>query len=123
MSNVCKLIGVCVGCMLLAGCTSRGSDEGPSVSASMIDDHGLKVQEASISPDPITKTGHVSVSLSAKDFGREQITYQYRWYVNGALMPNDMKIQLATENLRRGDLVMAEVILSDGKMTGVPYKT
>jgi hypothetical protein len=65
----------------------------------------------------------VSVSLSAPDFGRDGHTYQYRWYVNDVLIPGETSIQLPTENLKRGDLVAAEVIPSDGRTTGVTYKT
>jgi len=110
-------------CASLIGCNGRVQDSGAGGSASAIVDSSLTVQEARLSPDPITRPGPVSVSLSTQDFGREGITFQYRWYVNGALVPGETSTHLSTESLKRGDVVVAEVTPVRGRTFGVVYKT
>lgn len=123
MSYAWNLAAGLVGFALLIGCNSRVSDNGLGGSEAGIGNPSLTVHEAHLSPDPITGSGPVSVSLSAQDFGRDGRTYRYRWYVNDALISGETSIQLPTGNLKRGDLVVAEVIPSDGRVSGVPYKT
>lgn len=108
-----------LGCALLIGCNSRVQDSGAGAKA----DSSLTLQEARLSPDPIIRPGPVAVSLSAQDFGREGITFQYRWYVNGALVPGETSTHLSTESLKRGDIVVAEVTPLRGRTFGVAHKT
>lgn len=112
-----------IACASLIGCNRPVQDSGAGGSTSAIADSSLSVQEARISPDPITRPGPVSVSLSPQDFGREGITFRYRWYVNGALVPGETSTHLSTESLKRGDLVVAEVTPVHGRTFGVVYKT
>lgn len=112
-----------LGCALLIGCNSHVQDSGAGGSISAIVDSSLTVQEARLFPDPITRPGPVSVSLSAQDFGREGMTFQYRWYVNGVLVPGETSTHLSTERLKRGDVVVAEVIPVRGRTFGIVYKT
>jgi len=110
-------------CASLIGCNRPVQDSGAGGSTVAIADSSLTVQEARLSPDPITRPGPVSVSLSTQDFGREGITFQYRWYVNGALVPREASTHLSTESLKRGDVVVAEVTPIRGRTFGVVYKT
>lgn len=112
-----------LGCASLIGCNGRVQDSGAGGSTAVSADSSLSVQEARLSPDPITRPGPVSVSLSAQDFGREGITFQYRWYVNGALVSGETSTHLSTENLKRGDVVVAEVTPARGGTFGVAHKT
>jgi len=112
-----------LGCASLIGCNSRVQDSGAGGSTSVGVDSSLSVQEARLSPDPITRPGPVVVSLGAQDFGREGITFQYRWYVNGVLVPGETSTHLSTESLKRGDIVVAEVTPLRGRTFGVVYKT
>jgi len=123
MGHARNLAAVLFGCALLIGCNSRVSENGPGGSASGVASPSLLIHEAYLSPNPITRTGPVSVSLGAQDFGRDGITYRYRWYVNDALIPGETNTQLPVENLKRGDLVVAEIIPTDGRVTGPAYKT
>lgn len=107
----------------LIGCNSPVQDNGASGGTSASADSSLTVQEARLSPDPITRPGPVSVSLSTQDFGREGMTFQYRWYVNGVLVPGETSTHLSTERLKRGDVVVAEVTPARGRTFGVVYKT
>ncbi len=110
-------------CASLIGCNGRGQESGSDGSASAIDNSSLSVQEASLHPNPITRPGPVSVSLSTRDFGREGIMFQYRWYVNDMLIPGETGTYVSTENLKRGDLIVAEVTPVRGKTIGISYKT
>ena len=110
-------------CVSLIGCNRPAQDSSAGGSTSAVADSSLTVQEARLSPDPITRPGPVSVSLSTQDFGREGMTFQYRWYVNGALVPGEASTHLSTESLKRGDVVVAEVTPNRGRTSGVAYKT
>lgn len=112
-----------LGCVSLIGCNRPAQDGSAGGSTSAVADSSLTVQEARLSPDPITRPGPVSVSLSTQDFGREGMTFQYRWYVNGALVPGETSTHLSTESLKRGDVVVAEVTPIRGRTFGVVYKT
>lgn len=112
-----------LGCAWLIGCNSRVQDSDAGGSTSVSVDSSLSVQEARLSPDPITRPGPVSVSLGAQDFDREGITFHYRWYVNGVLVPGETSTHLSTENLKRGDIVVAEVTPLRGRTYGIVYKT
>jgi hypothetical protein len=112
-----------LGCAWLIGCNSRAQDSGVDESTSVSVDSSLSIQEARLSPDPITRPGPVSVSLGAQDFGREGITFQYRWYVNGVLVAGETSTHLSTESLKRGDIVVAEVTPLRGQTFGAVYKT
>ena len=110
-------------CASLIGCNGRVEDSGAGGNASATTDSSLTVQGARLSPDLITRPGPVSVSLSTQDFGREGVTFQYRWYVNGVLVPGETSTHLSTESLKRGDVVVAEVTPLRGRIFGVVYKT
>ncbi|MGC4097542.1 MAG: hypothetical protein QM706_10530 [Nitrospira sp.] len=118
-----NLVVGALGCASLMGCNGSVQDSGAGGNTSTVADSSLIVQEASLHPNPITRPGPVSVSLSTQDFGREGITFQYRWYVGGTLVPGETSTHLSTGNLKRGDLVAAEVTPVRGKTVGIPYKT
>lgn len=110
-------------CTVLFGCNSGVSETGLDGSGRAGINHPPRVQAAHLSPDPITRSGPVSVSLSAEDPERDAVTYQYRWYVNDSLVPGESDSQLPPEKLKRGDRVSVEVTPSDGRSTGTAYKT
>lgn len=123
MSDRCVAVAL-LGCAMLAGCNSQVTDNRSGSSPAGPNPSVQTVQAAYLSPSPIVRPGPVSVSLDGQDVGRDGVTYRYRWYVNGILVPGELSARLATENLKRGDLVMAEVIhFSNERAMDVSYKT
>lgn len=112
-----------LGCASLIGCNGHSQESSSGGNVSATENSSLTVQEAGLHPNPITRPGPVSVSLSTRDFGREGIIFQYRWYVNDALVPGETGTYLSTEKLKRGDLIVAEVTPVRGKTIGISYKT
>jgi hypothetical protein len=84
--------------------------------------HAPKIQAAHL-PEPITRSGPVTVSLSVDDPEHDAVTFQYRWYVNENLVQGETGPQFPPEKLQRGDRVSVEITPSDGRSTGATYKT
>lgn len=109
-------------CTVLLSCNNGVTETGPGGSGRESINHPPKVQAAHL-PDPITRSGPVTVSLSVEDLEHDAVTFQYRWYVNENLVQGETGSQFPPEKLQRGDRLSAEVTPSDGRSTGAPYKT
>ena len=109
-------------CTVLLGCNSGATETGLDGSGREGANHPPRIQSANL-PDPITRSGPVTVSISAEDLERDAVTFQYRWYINENLVPGEATSQFPPEKLQRGDRVSVEIIPSDGRSSGVPYKT
>lgn len=77
---------------------------------------------ASVTLTPANPTG-ISFLLAtpsgAFDLDGDSVSYQYAWYVNGALTSGTGAARSATD-LHRGDVVTVEVTPFDGTLTGAP---
>ncbi len=104
------------------GCTSESSQPG-TASGSSQNNRAPAVQSARIVPSPLVLSGPVSVQVEADDPDREAVTFRYQWLVNGNPMAGQTESTLAPHLLKRGDSVAVEVIPSDGKTQGPPYRT
>ena len=109
-------------CTVLLSCNSGVSETGPDGSGREGFNHPPRIKAANL-PDPITRSGPVAVSISAEDREGDVVTFQYRWYVNENLVQGETGPQFPPEKLQRGDRVGVEIIPSDGRSTGAPYKT
>lgn len=109
-------------CTVLLGCNSGATETGLSGSGQESTNHAPKIQAAHL-PEPLTRSGPVTVSLSVEDPEHDPVTFQYRWYVNENLIQGETGPEFPPEKLQRGDRVSVEVTPSDGRSTGVLYKT
>lgn len=107
---------------VLFGCNSGVTETGLSGSGGDDINHPPKIQAAHL-PEPITRSGPVTVSLSVDDPEHGAVTFQYRWYVNENLIEGETGPQFPPEKLKRGDRVSVEITPSNGRSTGAPYKT
>jgi hypothetical protein len=71
----------------------------------------------------VTRSGPIAVSISAEDADHDTVTFQYRWYVNDNLVPEETAAQFPPEKIRRGDRLRVEITPSDGRSYGSAYKT
>jgi hypothetical protein len=81
------------------------------------------IRTARLLPDPLVLNGPITVDIQAEDPDRNALSFRYKWFVNGALVPGHEKHELAPERLKRGDRVNVEVIPFDGTAEGAPYRT
>lgn len=122
MGSTGHLVTTLVGLAVLLGCNSGVTETGPSGSGRESGNHPPSILAAHL-PDPITKSGPITISLSVEDLEHDTVTLQYRWYVNESLVQGETGSQFPPEKLQRGDRVSVEITPSDGRSTGTPYKT
>lgn len=104
------------------GCSSETSQPG-TASGSSQTNRAPAVQSARIVPSPLVLSGPVSVQIEAEDPDRDAMTFRYQWLVNANPIEGQTGPTLAPNLLKRGDSVAVEVIPSDGKTQGPPYRT
>jgi len=109
-------------CTVLLGCNSGVTETGPSGSGREDGNHPPRILAAHL-PDPVTRSGPVTISLNVEDLEHDAVTLQYRWYVNESLVQGETGSQFPPEKLQRGDRVSVEITPSDGRSIGAPYKT
>lgn len=122
MGSTGHFVTTLVGLAVLLGCNSGVTETGPSGSGRESGNHPPSILAAHL-PDPITKSGPITISLSVEDLEHDAVTLQYRWYVNESLVQGETGSQFPPEKLQRGDRVSVEITPSDGRSTGTPYKT
>jgi len=74
-------------------------------------------------PSPLVLSGPVSVQVEAVDPDRDAVTFLNQWLVNGNPIEGQTGLTLEPHLLKKGDSVAVEVIPSDGKTQGQPYRT
>lgn len=81
------------------------------------------IASAKILTDPISLSGSVEVQVDAQDPEREAVSFEYQWYVDNAPLAKQTNTTLPAELLRRGQIVMVEIIPTDGMNKGQAYRT
>lgn len=108
--------------LIVFGCTSESSQPG-TASGNSQTNRPPTVQSATIVPDPVVRSGPISVRVEAIDPDRDAVTFRHQWLVNGNPIEGQAGLTLEPHLLKRGDSVVVEVIPSDGKTQGPPYRT
>ncbi len=106
----------------IIGCTSESSQSGTASGSSQTNRPPV-VQSARIVPSPLVLSGPVSVQVEAVDPDRDAVTFRHQWLVNGNPIEGQTGLTLEPHMLKQGDSVAVEVIPSDGKTQGQPYRT
>ena len=107
---------------VISGCTSK--EDGQVLSTAGLDgNHPPVIRRVSLQPTPLVLHGPLSVSVEAQDLDRDEVTFRYRWFVNGQLVAERSSETLEPTILKRGDQVVVEVVPSDGKSEGAPFKS
>jgi hypothetical protein len=63
------------------------------------------------------------VEIDAEDAEGDLLRYEYRWWINDEILRDATMPSIATELLKRGDKVMAEIVAFDGKERSIAFKT
>jgi len=108
--------------LIVFGCNSESSQLGSSSGSSQTN-RPPTVQSATIMPNPVVRSGPITVQVEAIDPDRDAVTFRYRWLVNGNPIDGQAGLTLEPQLLKRGDSVAVEMIPSDGKTQGPPYRT
>ena len=107
---------------LLSACTPGENSQSRSTAVSD-GNHPPVIRRVSLQPTPLVLHGPLSVSVEAQDLDRDEMTFRYRWFVNGQLAAERSSETLEPTILKRGDQVVVEVVPSDGKSEGAPFKS
>jgi len=106
---------------LLAGCSSSESPgDRPSQASG---NHPPVVRSVDILPAPLVLTGPLTVRVEAQDLDQQNISFRYRWRVNGELVAGHTHAEFPADKLKRGNIVQVEVTPFDGIVEGAPLQS
>ena len=106
---------------VLSACTPGENSHSPA--AGVDGNHPPVIRRVSLQPVPLILHGPLSVSVEAQDLDRDEVTFRYRWFVNGQLVAERSNETMEPTIFKRGDQVVVEVVPSDGKSEGAPFKS
>ena len=76
-----------------------------------------------MTPVPLVLGGPISVEIDAEDADGDSLQYEYRWWVNDQVLRDTTASSIATDLVKTGDKIMAEVVAFDGKERSSSFKT
>ncbi len=85
--------------------------------------HPPTIRALSIQPAPLVLSGTISALVQAQDEDRDNVSFRYRWFANGKLVTERSTELVEPALFKRGDKVMVEVVPSDGRAEGTPFKS
>src|SRR5207237_10412905 len=100
--------------LIVFGCNSESSQPGSSSGSSQTN-RPPTVQSATIMPNPVVRSGPITVQVEAIDPDRDAVTFRNRWLVNGNPIDGQTGLTLEPQLFKRGDSVAVEEVPSDGK--------
>lgn len=106
----------------LSACTPGENSQSLSTAGSD-GNHPPVIRRVSLQPVPLILHGPLSVSVEAQDLDRDEVTFRYRWFVNGKLVAERSSETMEPTIFKRGDQVVVEVVPSDGKSEGASVKS
>lgn len=98
-----------------------GGDRDPVTSDTvLIGNTAPAVEWVAIGPAPPTSSTELKAVAKGKDLDGSEVTYTYRWMVNGETVAGEEDPTLANRHFRRGDKVQVAAIPFDGTDWGEP---
>lgn len=98
-----------------------GGDRDPVTSDTvLIGNTPPAVEWVAIGPAAPTSSTELKAEAKGKDLDGSEVTYSYRWMVNGETMAGEEDPTLASSHFRRGDKVQVAAIPFDGSDWGEP---
>ena len=117
-------LSLLLGLTVVAGCTGEERHDGSPASSLRSPSHQPPViRRAIITPTPVVRHTPISVSVEKDEIQGEALTYRYQWFVNGVGVHGATSTSFDPSALRRGDVVTAEVVASNGQGESAPYRT
>lgn len=109
------------------GCTRESAKQsGPVTSGGPSSESGVAlpvITYADLTTPDATAGNPLVVSYTAAGGEGRPEMFTFRWYVDGALVDGANRKVLEQQNFRKGSRVEAEVIPTDGKQQGAPFRT
>jgi len=109
--------------LILSGCLSGADSDPTGRNNSNSTNHPPVVKLVSILPTPLTLSGPLAVRVEAQDPDLQNVTFRYRWLVNGQVSAGQTRESLQPDLLKRGDQVAVEVTPFDGTIEGAPFRS
>lgn len=88
-----------------------------------MDNRPPSIHSITLVPSPIVRQGVVNAVAEAEDANHDEVTFRYRWFVNGISVAGESSATFSPERVMRGDRVSVEVTPYDGKIAGSPVRT
>ena len=79
------------------------------------------ITSANILPEKPNKESELNLSVQSKDPDGDSVTYQFQWIRNDEEITGENKNNLKSGTFKKGDLILARVTPSDGKVSGTPF--
>jgi hypothetical protein len=81
------------------------------------------IRSAQLTPIPLVLGAPISVEIDAEDEDGNSVQYEYRWWVNDHILRDATASSIATELVKTGDKIVAEVVAFDGKERSSSFMT
>jgi hypothetical protein len=98
--------------------TGQSGEEGVKSDAVVMGNTAPVVEWVGITPNPATSSSTLEAVAQGRDRDQDQLTYAYRWLVNGETVVGQHEPSLDKGYFRRGDRVQAAVTPFDGTEWG-----
>jgi hypothetical protein len=79
------------------------------------------ITAVNILPEKPKKESELNLSVQSKDPDGDSVTYQFQWIRNDEEITGENKNNLKSGTFKKGDLILARVTPSDGKVSGTPF--
>ncbi len=127
-SNLFKPRGICllVGASCLVSMVACSGGSSPTASAGAVSSPANQppvITSAQFLQSPLSLEAPVAVQIHAEDPEREAVSFQYQWYVDGVEVNGQRSATLPADLLRRGQMIKARILPSDGNQKGEAFWT
>ncbi|MBD0316478.1 MAG: hypothetical protein ICV75_07280 [Nitrospiraceae bacterium] len=115
-----------VGVALVLSIVSCSGGSSPTASTPTVSSSGNQppvITSAQLLQNPLSLDAPIAVQIHAEDPEREAVTFQYQWYVNGVEAKGQTNATLPADSLRRGHMITARIVPSDGTQKGNAFWT
>lgn len=115
MKDLGKIIVLSLLICILA-CNGKKKDVG-----AVPGNHKPVINSVTLMPTNPTVQSEITANILSSDEDGDPITYTVRWLVNSINIGEGMALH--SDEIRKGDLIRAEITPNDGKENGEPFKT
>jgi hypothetical protein len=110
------LLYACFPVAFMGGCSPDSHTTSPLIPGEPLHvNHAPVIRSARVVPVPPSLDGPVFVDIDAEDADGDFLKYEYRWWVNDAVLRDATTSTISAGFLKKGDKVTAEIVAFDGK--------
>ncbi|KXJ98895.1 MAG: hypothetical protein NBKEAIPA_00393 [Nitrospirae bacterium] len=104
------------------GCTSSLQDESVTVDPAKSGQRP-EVRFVTIVPNPPTLAAPIGAHVVVNSRSDASLVKHFQWIVNGTPLLGATDYELKQQYLKRGDSIAVEVVVADGELESLPYRT